>query len=149
MKIRAAFSICVICAAVMVDNAKGAGLPKTAELVGADTVLLVDIGDFNQFRTKLEKTSIYKLYNDPSMSAFVKNFTGKVREKIEGDKDSFVKGILDANLMPEGRLTFVMTVGQQEMSMMLISQWGRNIGRVRDVIEKITARSVEKGAQGD
>ncbi len=130
----------------MVDNAKGAGLPKTAELVGADTVLLVDISDFNQFRTKLEKTSIYKLYNDPSMSAFVKNFTGKVREKMEGDKDSFVKGILDANLMPEGRLTFVMTAGQQEMSMMLISQWGRNIGRVRDVIEKMTARSVEKGA---
>lgn len=131
---------------MMVDNSKGAGLPKTAELVGADTVLLVDISDFNQFRTKLEKTSIYKLYNDPSMSAFVKNFTGKVREKMEGDKDSFVKDILDANLMPEGRLTFVMTAGQQEMSMMLISQWGRNIGRVRDVIEKMTARSVEKGA---
>jgi len=146
MKIRAAFSICVICAAVTAGNAKEAGLPKTAELVGTDTVLLVDISDFNQFRTKLEKTSIYKLYNDPSMSAFVKNFTGKVHEKIEGDKDSFVKGILDANLMPEGRLAFVMTAGQQEMSMMLISQWGRNVGKVRDIIEKITAKSVEKGA---
>ena len=56
MKIRAAFVICVIFAVVMVVGAKGAALPKTAELVGADTVLLVDISDFNQFRTKLEKT---------------------------------------------------------------------------------------------
>jgi hypothetical protein len=146
MKIRAAFVICVVYAAVMVVGAKGATLPKTAELVGVDTVLLVDISDFNQFRNKLEKTSIYKLYNDPSMSAFAKNFTGKVREKIEGDKDSFVKGILDANVMPEGRLAFVMTAGQQEMSMTLISQWGRNVGKIRDIIEKMAAKSVEKGA---
>ncbi|MGD1042599.1 MAG: hypothetical protein ABR913_05985, partial [Sedimentisphaerales bacterium] len=146
MKIRAAFVICVIFAAAMVVGAKGATLPKTAELVGVDTVLLVDISDFNQFRNKLEKTSIYKLYNDPSMSAFAKNFTGKVREKVEGDKDSFVKGILDANVMLEGRLAFVMTAGQQEMSMALISQWGRNVGRIKDVIEKMAAKAVEKGA---
>ncbi len=146
MKIRAAFWICVICAAVTVVSAKGAGLPKTAELVGVDTVLLVDISDFNQFRTKFEKCSVYKLYNDPAMSAFAKNFTAKVREKIEGDKDSFVKGILDANVMPEGRLAFVMTAGQQEMSMALISQWGRNVGKMKDVIEKMGLRAVEKGA---
>ena len=148
MKIRAAFAICVVFAAAMVVSVKGATLPKTAELVGVDTVLLVDISDFNQFRTKLEKTSIYKLYNAPAMSAFAKNFTAKVREKIEGDKDSFVKGILDANVMPEGRLAFVMTVGagQQEMSMALISQWGRNVGKMRDIIEKMAAKSVEKGA---
>jgi hypothetical protein len=146
MKIRAAFVICVVFAAVMVVSVKGATLPKTAELVGVDTTLLVDISDFNQFRTKLEKTSIYKLYNDPSMSAFVKNFTAKVREKIEGDKDSFVKGILDANVMPEGRLAFVMTAEQQEMSMALISQWGRNIAKIKDVMEKMALKSVEKGA---
>jgi hypothetical protein len=146
MKIKAALLICVIYAAVMVVGAKGAGLPKTAELVGADTVLLVDISDFNQFMTRLEKTSIYKLYNDPSMSAFAKNFTAKIREKIEGDKDSFVKGILDANVMPEGRLAFVMTAGQQEMSIALISQWGRNTGKMKDIIEKMVLKSVEKGA---
>jgi len=146
MKVRAAFVICIVFAAVMVVGAKGAALPKTAELVGADTALLMDISDFNQFRTKFEKCSVYKLYNDPAMSAFAKNFTAKVREKIEGDKDSLVKGILDANVMPEGRLAFVMTTGQQEMSIMLISQWGRNVGKIRDIIEKMAARSVEKGA---
>ena len=130
----------------MVVGAKGAALPKTAEFVGVDTVLLVDISDFNQFRTKLEKTSIYKLYNDPSMSAFTKNFTAKVREKIEGDNDSFVKSILDANIMPEGRLAFVMTAGQQKMSIAMISQWGRNAGKIKDIIEKMAAKSVEKGA---
>lgn len=146
MNIRAAFSICIIFAAVIIGETEGAGLSKTAELVGADTVLLVDIGDFNQFRSKLEKTGIYKLYNDPSMSAFANNFTSKVSEKMEGGKDSFVKGIIDANVMPEGRLAFVMTAGQQEMSMMLISQWGGGIGKVRDVMEKTTAKSVEQGA---
>jgi hypothetical protein len=146
MGIRAAFAICVIYAAVVVVGAKGAALPKTAELVGADTVLLVDISDFNQFRAKFEKCSVYKLYNDPAMSAFAKNFTGKVREKIEGDKDSFAKSIIDANVMPEGRLAFVLTAGQQEMSMTLVSQWGRNVGKIRDIIEKMAARSVEKGA---
>ncbi|MGA2069993.1 MAG: hypothetical protein ABSG97_01480 [Sedimentisphaerales bacterium] len=146
MKIRAAFLICVICAAVTAGNAKETALPKTAGLVGTDTVLLVDIGDFNQFRAKFEKTGIYKLYNDPSMSAFAKNFTAKVREKIEGDKDSFVKSILDANVMPEGRLAFVMTAGQQETSPMVISQWGRNIAKIKDVMEKMALKSVEKGA---
>jgi hypothetical protein len=146
MRVRAAFVICVVFAAVMIGGVKGASLPKTAELVGTDTVLLVDISDINQFRAKFEKCSAYKLYNDPAMSAFAKNFTAKVREKIEGDKDSFVKGILDANVMLEGRLAFVMTAGQQEMPVMLISQWGRNVGKIRDIIEKMAARSVENGA---
>jgi len=62
----------LIYAAVVGVGAKGAALPKTAELVGADTVLLVDISDFNQFRTKFERCSVYKLYNDPAMSALRK-----------------------------------------------------------------------------
>jgi hypothetical protein len=146
MRIRTAFSICVIYAAVLGAAAKGAGLPKTAELIGADTVLLVDIGDFNQLKTKFEKTSFGKLYNDPAMSAFVKNITAKVREKINEENDSFVKGVLDANIMPEGRLAFVMSAGQQEMSMALVSQWGRNVGRVKDTLDKMVLKSIEKGA---
>jgi hypothetical protein len=79
MKIRAAFATYVICAVVIIGITKGAALPKTAELAPANAVVLVDIGDFNQLKAKFEKTSVGKFYNDPSMSAFVKNFTTKVR----------------------------------------------------------------------
>jgi hypothetical protein len=145
MRIKTAFLVLVICSTLMGIAAKGAVLPKTAELVGADTVLLVDIGDFNQLKTKFEKTGFGKLYNDPAMSAFVKNFTSKVREKIEGDNDSFIKGILDANVMPQGRMAFVLAAKQQEMSLAIISQWGRNTDRIKDAFDKMVLKSVEKG----
>ena len=148
MKIRAVLTACGICALVAATCAKGAVLPKTAELVPADTIVLLDIGDFNQAKAKLEKTNIGKLYKDPSMAAFASNFNSKIREKIAGKKDSFIKDILDANVMPEGRLAFVITGGsspQQETPMALISQWGSNIGKIKDVVEKMALKSVEKG----
>ena len=148
MGIRAALAICVIYAAVMVVGVKGAVLPKTAELVPADTILLVDISDFNQLMAKFEKCSVYKLYRDPAMAAFAANLTGKVREKIQKDKDSFVRNILDANVMPAGRVAFAMTVGgQQEPPMVLISQWGRDAGRIKEAVEKMAAKEIEGGAR--
>lgn len=56
-------------------------LPRTAGLVPPETLILVDIDNFNQLKTKFEKTNLYKLYKDPAMAAFVEDFKTKLRKK--------------------------------------------------------------------
>ena len=58
-------------------------LPGTAALIPPETVLLVDIENFSQLKQQFEQTKAYKLYKDASMKAFVEDFKGKLREKIE------------------------------------------------------------------
>jgi hypothetical protein len=137
--------------AVMAVVAGAAVLPKTAELVPAETIVLVDISDVNQLREKFEKSSIYRLYKNPAMSAFVENFTGRWREKMREGKDPVIKTILDANGLPEGRvaIAWVLTANtgpMQEPAILVISQWGRNTKGIKEAIEKMTAKAVEEGA---
>lgn len=153
MRIKAILAIYVVSTVVMFAGAKGAGLPKTAEIVPAETLFLVNIRDFNQLRAKFEKSSIYRLYKEPSMAAFVESFTEKVRAKIAKEDDSVwgINKILDTNGLPEGTVALAFVFGanagpEQEPSFLLIGQWGRNIDRVKDVLDKLAAQEVEKGA---
>jgi hypothetical protein len=139
--------------AVMAVVVDAAVLPKTAELVPAETIVLVDISDFNQLRAKFEKGTIYKLYKDPAMVAFVGNFTGKIREKMAAEVDSVtgLKGMFDANGLPEGRLAFAFVPAAnagpgQEPSFLVVCQWGANSGRVKENFDKKAALAIEKGA---
>jgi hypothetical protein len=134
-------------------GAEAAVIPRTSQLVPAETIVLVDIGDFNQLRAKFEKSFIYKFYKDPAMAAFFGSFTGKLREKLAAGNDSIIglKGVLDTNSLPEGKaaIAFVMsenTGAQQEPGILLICQWGGNVGRVKDNIDKMVAKAIEKGA---
>jgi hypothetical protein len=130
------------------SRARRAVLPKTAELVPAETIVLVDISDFNHLRAQFEKCFVYKLYKDPAMAAFVADFTGKWREKMQEDKNPVIKTILDANGLPEGRVVvaMVLTGAGGEPVFVLISQWGRNAGRIKEAIEKATTEAVVQGA---
>jgi hypothetical protein len=150
MKIKKILAIMVLQTVIMFAAAQAAVLPKTAQLVGADTIVLIDISDFNQLRARFEKSVIYRLYKDPAMAAFVANFEGKWREKMAGEKDAVIKTLLDANSLPAGRMAFALAGGGgvqgQEMSILLISQWGPNAGKIKEAVEKMTARAVEDGA---
>jgi hypothetical protein len=148
MRTRVIFAISFICAAVEFAGAQAAVLPKTAELVPAETIVLVDIGDFNQLRAQFEKCFVGKLYKDPAMAAFVADFTGKWRERIQEDKNPVIKAVLDANCLPEGRvaIALVLTGAGWEPAFVLIGQWGRNAGRIKEAIERATTEAVVQGA---
>ncbi len=153
MRIKAILAIYVVSTVVMFAGAKGADLPKTAEIVPVVTLFLVNIRDFNQLRAKFEKSSIYRLYKDPAMAAFVESFTEKLRAKIAKEDDSFwgINKILDMNGLPEGTVAVAVVFGanagpEQEPSFLTISQWGRNIDRIKSGIDKVVAEAVEKGA---
>jgi hypothetical protein len=149
MKLRIIPVLFISCAAIIVSAAR-ADLPKTAQLVPADTFLLVDIGDFNGLIKKLENTPLYRLYKDPAMRPFMENFTGKLIKKLHED-DAVLKTILDANNLPSGKVTVAtMLKGNPdddiEPTVLVISQWGRNIAKMENSLEKSAQKSVEKGA---
>ncbi|MFH1370411.1 MAG: hypothetical protein ABII09_03890 [Planctomycetota bacterium] len=151
MRIRVVIAICIVYSAAAFAAAEAAVLPKTAELVPAETVVLVDISDVNQLVGKFEKSPVYKLYKDPAMSAFVENLTGKWREKTREEKDPVIKTILNAHGLPEGRVAFawVLTPNTGRMQgpvFLVISQWGKNVGEIKKAIDKAIAEAVERGA---
>jgi hypothetical protein len=129
------------------SRARRAVLPKTAELVPAETIVLVDINDFNRVMARFEKNSIYKLYKEPAMLSFVANFTGGLREKVRGDNNLVIETILDANALPEGRVAIATdSLDWRKPPIVVISQWGRNIDRIKEAIEKATSEAVVQGA---
>ncbi len=153
MKPNLIIAVCIVCMAVTAVAAGAAVLPKTAELVPADTVVLLDISDFSKLRGKFEKTPFYKLYKDPSMSAFVENLTGKLQEEMTGGEDSIagLEGMLDANGLPEGRVAVAIASAAdagpgQEPSFLCVCQWGSNIGRAKENVDKRVVKLIEKGA---
>jgi hypothetical protein len=150
---RVVFSICVFFAMVSFAVAEAVVLPKTSQLVPAETIVLVDIGDFNQLRAKFEKSFIYKFCKDPAMAAFIDSFTGKLREKLAGPDNSIIglKSVLDTNGLPQGKvaIAFVMrenAEAEQEASILLICQWGVNVDRIKENIDSMVAKAIEKGA---
>jgi hypothetical protein len=150
MRLRIIPVLCIICAAIIVSGAR-AELPKTAQLVPADTFLLVDIGDFNGLMKKLEKTPLYRLYKDPAMRPFVENFTGKLIKKLQEENNAVLKTVLDANNLPAGKVAVAAVLKGNsdddiEPTVLVISQWGRNVARMKDALDKSAEKSVEKGA---
>jgi len=150
---RVVFTICIFVAMVSFAGAEAVVLPKTSQLVPAETIVLVDIGDFNQLRAKFEKSFIYKFCKDPAMAAFIDSFTGKLREKLAAGDDSIIglKSVLDANGLPQGRvaIAFVMrenAEAQQQAGILLICQWGGNVDRIKENIDSMVAKAIEKGA---
>jgi hypothetical protein len=138
----------IVYIAIAFAGAQAAVLPKAAELVPAETIVLVDISDFNHLRAQFEKCFVGKLYKDSAMAAFVADFTVKWREKIQGGRDPVIKAVLDANCLPEGRaaIAMVLTGTGGEPTFVLIGQWGRNTGRIKEAIEKATSEIVVQGA---
>ena len=132
--------------------ARAAELPSTAKLVPPQTILLVDINNFNQLRAQFEKTNVYRLYEDPAMAAFIDNFKAKWQEKKQESKHEFVRTIADAGVLPQGRLALAVVLDEQVKDVnnppvLLVSQWGEDIGKVREAADKMIRKAVEDGAR--
>ncbi|MCK5473026.1 MAG: hypothetical protein KAI59_03270, partial [Planctomycetes bacterium] len=113
--------------------------------------LLVDIDNFNQLKTKFEKTNFYKLYKDPAMAVFVEDFKTKWREKTQKrDDNDIFKTIYNADVLPRGRVALALVLNEQtkdvnEPLILMITQWGEKINEIKDAMSKMLEKNVELG----
>jgi hypothetical protein len=126
-------------------------LPETARLVPAETILLLNIENFSELKKQFEETNFYKLYKDPTMAAFVEDFTTKWRQKMREMDNEIVRTIVDAEVLPQGRLAVALVSGEQskdvrEPPFLLITQWGENVSKIKEAIDKMVEKAVEDGA---
>jgi len=126
-------------------------LPITAKIVPADTVLLLEINDFQQFKARFEKTNLYRLYSDPAMEAFIKDSEKKWRQEISRlDKNNIFRTIIDADVLPQGRIALVLILNKRVIDsdkppIMVITQWGRNIDKIKEAVDKLVENNIEIG----
>ena len=148
---KSALAITVISVAGTSHFAGGATLPKTAKLVPPETILLVDVDNFSRLRAQFEKTSFYKLYKDPVMAAFVNDAKAKLSKKVRQADNEIARVIVDANVLPQGRAAFAVVFSKQpsetnEPAISFIIQWGENAAKIREAIDKMAKKAVEKGS---
>ena len=125
-------------------------LPEAAKLVPPETVLLVEVDNFSQLKQQFEKTNFYKLYKDPAMAGFVGNLKEKWQEKIRKTDNAVVEAIVNANILPQGRVAFALILNKKaidatEPMALLISQWGENISKIKEAVDKQVTKGVEDG----
>ena len=130
--------------------AQATDLPKIAKLLPPQTVLLVETENFNQLKEQFQKTSIYKLYKDPAMAAFVKNAETKWQEMIKDidNKNDILKTVIDANILPEGKVAFAMimnNIKEQEPPILFISEWGKNSAKIKEAVDKMIKKAIDDG----
>jgi hypothetical protein len=126
-------------------------LPKTAELVPPQTIVLVDIEDYGRLKEQFEKISLYRFYKDPQMKAFVEHVKSKWRENLkEMDENNMFRALFEADVEPQGRLAMAMVPDEQvkdanESPMLIITQWGPNITKIKEIVARVIAKNVELG----
>ncbi|MEJ2702073.1 MAG: DUF3352 domain-containing protein [Sedimentisphaerales bacterium] len=137
----------------MPGSAHAVTLPKTAKLVPPETIALVDIDDFSKVQTQFEKTSFYKLYTDPVMSPFVDDLKAKWKTKKKEEADDKIPGILrDLDVWPQGRIAIAFIYDEQakdanEPPILFITQWGEQIGKVKETAAKNVEKAIGEGAR--
>jgi hypothetical protein len=128
-----------------------ADLPRTAQLLPPETILLVDIPDFTQLTEQFKKTNLYKLYKDPAMAAFIEDAKEKIRAKIKESDDKFIATVLSADVLPAGRVAVALMPEQaedvNEPRILVMAQWGQALPKVRETIDKVLAQAAEAGAR--
>ena len=127
-------------------------LPKTAKLVPPETILLLDINNFNQLRAQFEKTNFYQLYKDPAMAAFIDNFKTKWQEKKQESEREFVRIIADAGILPQGRVAVALVFDEQMPDanvppVLVVVQWGDKFDKVKELADQIVRKAIEDGAR--
>ncbi len=132
-------------------SAQAGVLPKTARLLPPETVLLTDIDNFSQLRGQFEKTSVYKLYKDPAMAAFVEDFKTKRQEKVRKLDNEIAEAVISADILPEGRVAVALVLNEQtkeanEPPFLFITEWGENTAKIKEAVEKQVEKAIEDGS---
>ncbi len=145
------FCCCALGLLSISASARAKALPRTAKLLPPETILLMNIDDFQQLKTQFEKTSLYKFYTDPAMAAFVDDAKTKWREKIQKlDDNDIFKAIFSTDVWPQGRVAAALVLNQQskdfnEPQVVIITQWGEGIDKIKEAIDKMLKKNIEVG----
>jgi hypothetical protein len=145
------FCCCALGLLSLSASARAKALPRTAKLLPPETILLMNIDDFQQLKTQFEKTSLYRFYKDPAMAAFVDNTKTKWREKIQKlDDNDIFKAIFSTDVLPQGRVAAALVLNEQskdfnEPPLVIITQWGEGIDKIKEAIDKMLKKNIEVG----
>jgi len=125
-------------------------MPKAAKLLPPETVFLIDIDNFQQLKSQFEKTSLYKLYKDPAMTAFVEDLKSKWRREMTKLDKSLPQTVIDEDILPQGRVCFALVLNRRsinanEPTALFIIQFGRNISKIEAAVETSISKTVEQG----
>ncbi len=151
------FALMLLCSCVFMSlfspsSVQAQKLPDTAKLIPPETILLLDVDDFDRLRAQFEKTNFYKLYKDPAMAAFVDDFKTKWREKIRKPDNKLLRVIADIDTFPQGRVAVAFVLNEQinkdanEPPLLLITQWGQTIAKIKEAVDKTVEKAIEDGA---
>lgn len=128
-----------------------AALLKTADIVPAETFMLLEIADFQRLKEQFKKTNLYKLYKDPAMAPFVTDLKAKLKQQLKGQDDQTINDILNAELLPKGRVALALVLKKQpaetkaSLAALLITQWGENLDKAKELVEKLVKKTLEEG----
>ena len=145
------FCYCALGLLSLSASARAKALPRTAKLLPPETILLMNIDNFQQLKTQFEKTSLYRFYKDPAMAAFVDDAKAKWREKIQKlDDNDIFKAIFGADVLPQGRVAAALVLNEQskdfnEPPVVIITQWGEGIDKIKEAIDKMLKKNIEVG----
>ena len=141
------YALVLVCSAPV----RAVMLPDTATLLPPETVLLVDIQNMSGLKQQLEKTNFYKLYKDPAMGLFFDDLKTKWREISRERKDKPLGILAGVDELPEGRIALALVFNERlkdvnEPPLLLITQWGENINKIKEAVGKTVKQFVEDGS---
>lgn len=127
-------------------------LPDTAKIVPPETMALINISDMNSLQKQFQKTTMYKLYKDPLMSAFINSFKSNWQKTLLESSDEMSKILTDVNAVPSGRLAIAFILNEKskqtgEPVFLVVSQWGNDIKAIKTAADKAAKKSLENGAR--
>ncbi len=125
-------------------------LPKTAKVIPADTIALIEIENVSEIKSLFEKTSLYKLYKEPAMQPFFEEIKTNFKKGFESEENVFIKSITDSQLLPTGRVSFALVldaaaVEKNEPTALFITQWGENLEKIKTLINESLTKANEQG----
>ena len=133
------------------DTASAKAIGDTAKLVPAETVLLTEIGNFNELNTQFQKTNICKLYKDPAMAEFVGDLNKKWRQKVRELDNRIADAITSADVLPQGKVAFAIAFDDtpephEVPGIVVITEWGSNLEKIKEAITEEIKKAVNAGA---
>ncbi|MBN1125820.1 MAG: hypothetical protein JXA82_12495 [Sedimentisphaerales bacterium] len=123
-----------------------ATLPETAALLPQDTIFLMEISDFSELQTQFEKTTLGRLYKDPSMARFFEKCKTGFHQLIEQDEET--KSMADKLALPTGRMALAILPdadkpGLDAIKFLFLAQWGTNLDSGKKFIEAAIESGME------
>jgi len=132
---------------------QAAQLPKAADLVPPETVLLIQTDDFKALKEQFEKTSYYKLYSDPVMAPFFEKLKSSLKQEMaKQDDNNIYKMFYNTAVFPAGRVAVALVLNEQtlksdETPLLFVVQWGENIDKIKDAVKKLVEKNTEMGGR--